>query len=359
MWRNFEIYVNLLTGSWMPWLDRNRRHAGFDHLLERLEPHTGGTPGEFFNALAGLLQDLWWPQPQKLMYELEQLSQIDSTAGCILTAEFLRLPASGSREQFYTTLTGFCLAGYDTRSLQLIQPDSGNEMGAYFHGRLLETLHNLIQLPVTAPEAADSELAVAYRVKAALCTLFHRLQRRQDIHCCNRHRRFPVRELLQAELAESRLDETSVRQIMHLFYALTGEKPSAQLIPAAPVSNPQPAPPVPVEKEPEISVMATILKEFGSEIHQMKQEIKTYLKNKTSPVTKAPPETNRRIDGVEARKLLGVSKTSLQRYRDQGKLPFAKVGQKYTYLESDVLKLIEKGKKINDSGKGKFRKPKL
>ena len=50
------------------------------------------------------------------------------------------------------------------------------------------------------------------------------------------------------------------------------------------------------------------------------------------------------ISNTRARKLLGVGKTTLQRWRESGKLPPYKVGQIVFYRVDDVNALIESGK---------------
>ncbi len=353
---NFEIYVSLLTGSWMPWLDRNRGNAEFDHLLEALWPHTGGTTGEFFSSLALLLVGSPWPQPKKFMDEVEHLAGFGSDAGQALVAEFLRLPASGTGEQFYNVLTGFSLAGYDSWIGKLVQPGQDTHLRVYFRERLLHILFNLIHQPVAVPEAFPGELEVAFRVKAALCILCHRLQGRQALRWHYMPRVFRVRELLHDKLSKSQLSEASRLQIMHLFDALTGEKPPLQLTSAAPLQN-IPAVPSPEDNDPEMAKLTHLVKESSSEIQQLKQVLEWFLANGNAPASKTAPKDNHRLDSSKVLRMLSVSKTSLQRYRDEGSLPFAKVGKKYTYLEADVLKLIEEGKKIKKSGNGRFRKP--
>lgn len=46
------------------------------------------------------------------------------------------------------------------------------------------------------------------------------------------------------------------------------------------------------------------------------------------------------LEGEDVRLLLSVGKRTLQYYRDSGKLPFSRIGNKCYYKASDVQKLI-------------------
>lgn len=46
------------------------------------------------------------------------------------------------------------------------------------------------------------------------------------------------------------------------------------------------------------------------------------------------------LNSEQVKKLLGISHTTLQTWRDNGIIPFKKIGNKVFYLKSDVLKLL-------------------
>ena len=53
-----------------------------------------------------------------------------------------------------------------------------------------------------------------------------------------------------------------------------------------------------------------------------------------------PPETEQWLDNEAVCKRLGISKRTLQSYRDTGKIPFSMIGHKCYYKESDVTELL-------------------
>ena len=53
-----------------------------------------------------------------------------------------------------------------------------------------------------------------------------------------------------------------------------------------------------------------------------------------------PPETEEWLDNEAVCRRLGISKRTLQHYRDTGKIPFSMVGHKCYYKESDITEIL-------------------
>ena len=53
-----------------------------------------------------------------------------------------------------------------------------------------------------------------------------------------------------------------------------------------------------------------------------------------------PPETDEWLDNEAVCRRLGISKRTLQSYRDTGKIPFSMIGHKCYYKESDITELL-------------------
>ena len=53
-----------------------------------------------------------------------------------------------------------------------------------------------------------------------------------------------------------------------------------------------------------------------------------------------PPETDEWLDNEAVCRRLGISKRTLQSYRDTGKIPFSIIGHKCYYKESDIAELL-------------------
>ena len=54
------------------------------------------------------------------------------------------------------------------------------------------------------------------------------------------------------------------------------------------------------------------------------------------------PDGDRLLDNCDLCKMLNISKRTLQRYRTSGDLPYQMIYHKTFYLESDVLRFIER-----------------
>lgn len=53
-----------------------------------------------------------------------------------------------------------------------------------------------------------------------------------------------------------------------------------------------------------------------------------------------PPETEQWLDNEAMCRRLGISKRTLQSYRDTGKIPFSMIGHKCYYKEGDIMEIL-------------------
>ncbi|KGN95882.1 helix-turn-helix domain-containing protein [Porphyromonas crevioricanis] len=58
--------------------------------------------------------------------------------------------------------------------------------------------------------------------------------------------------------------------------------------------------------------------------------------HRTEQLIGNPPEAEQWMDNEAVRRRLGISKRTLQTYRDTGKIPFSMVGHKCYYKERDI-----------------------
>ena len=75
------------------------------------------------------------------------------------------------------------------------------------------------------------------------------------------------------------------------------------------------------------------------------EEVKTNLnaiQAKLDNLQKSPALPEHWLSNREVSDLLGVTKRTLQRYRDGGVLPFSHIGGKIYYKVSDLVKVLEK-----------------
>lgn len=54
-----------------------------------------------------------------------------------------------------------------------------------------------------------------------------------------------------------------------------------------------------------------------------------------------PPEAEQWLDNEAVCRRLGISKRTLQTYRDTGKIPFSMIGHKCYYKESDITEILK------------------
>ena len=53
-----------------------------------------------------------------------------------------------------------------------------------------------------------------------------------------------------------------------------------------------------------------------------------------------PPKTEQWLDNEAVCKRLGISKRTLQSYRDTGKIPFSMIGHKCYYKQTDICEML-------------------
>ena len=58
-----------------------------------------------------------------------------------------------------------------------------------------------------------------------------------------------------------------------------------------------------------------------------------------------PPKTEQWLDNEAVCKRLGISKRTLQSYRDTGKIPFSMIGHKCYYKQTDISEMLNEVKK--------------
>ena len=57
----------------------------------------------------------------------------------------------------------------------------------------------------------------------------------------------------------------------------------------------------------------------------------------------APPAPDKWMDAQDVCLALGISKTCLQNYRDNGLIPYSNIGGKFFYREVDIQEILESG----------------
>jgi hypothetical protein len=253
----------------------------------------------------------------------------------------MQLSAHQPRELFYHALTGFALDGY-RQWLEAALPEKEGEISAYVMTRTIDRLHSVLQLPAMEELAEQRELRLLYLVKVALACLFTHLMDRNRRFYRGLASAFHAPEAVKAEINISRLPEPEKNELHHLLN---------QLLTA---SSNQPVIPVP-EKKPSTGIenegnKRTPKTEETAELGQLVKEWQTDvagIKDVFGQLAAKPKEKKEKMLGSAAvMKMLNISKSTLHRYREKGIVTCSKLGGKYLYPESEILKLIK-----NENGK--------
>jgi hypothetical protein len=344
MWPSFEIYLSMMTDSWMPWLEENRRTDRFSILLHAAWPVLHGPPDAFFRTLMPLLRPSSFPLSPRFCAEVKALSESGGARPNAVTGAFLSLPAAGHREKFYHLLTGFSLAGYEHWINSIAGARTGNECRLHFMRQLACRLSTLIGLPVFHGGACLREMELLYHVKAALCILYTRLFMNTPGYCPAVFPCFSAKEKLLDLLGGSGLEDATCSSIMALYDHLAPQQGLPTRAKSFSQAVPLPAATMPSGPAPENFSIGQLLDELNTELKEVKQGLEILSRAETTLHTKVQQEQALLIDSGTALRMLGISKSSLQRHRDSGLLPFSKIGGKIIYSDADVKKVIEEGK---------------
>lgn len=86
----------------------------------------------------------------------------------------------------------------------------------------------------------------------------------------------------------------------------------------------------------------------GDSYHALRKRL-VIIRDRLRTIARKSPATEKWLDNQDVCLLLGISKRTLQSFRDKGLLGFSQIRRKCYYKESDVKDLIEKMK--NNHGK--------
>lgn len=338
----YQIFASLLTGTWMPWLENNRQPGRFDHLLQSTDAFNGKSCSHFFKVLTGQTGCLQSPAMQRFRQEANYLVKVCTHAVDKGGAAFFGLSATTTRLQFYNRLIGYSFNGYHSWATELFADSNDAETSNWDRMRMARTLLDLLKIPVACHHATHSERVIACRARAAMCILHHRLTTAGN----NQPGAIPpainLRDALHACLDAFTLEASAREEITGLFDALTADKLRAPT-PFTHAHASTVAPEAP-SSLPADDLFTSTLKAVKMDIDVMKQ-VMEHLCNAAHPQNKkVTTEPELLLDSATVLKRLSISKTSLQRYREKGKLPFTKIGGKYCYWEKDITNIIEKGK---------------
>lgn len=75
-------------------------------------------------------------------------------------------------------------------------------------------------------------------------------------------------------------------------------------------------------------------------LHREVKEVSNLIAEMTAPY-KALQQATKWLDQQEACQLLGISKRTLQQYRDDGLIAFIKLERKILFRESNIVKVLE------------------
>jgi hypothetical protein len=334
---SFEIYLSILSDSWMPWLPDNRREEKFESLLFALQPASEIRFQRFFRHLIPALRNTSSTVSTGFINEIKVLAKLkDSGKHLSFAPVFMQLSARQPRELFYHALASFALDGY-RQWLEAVLPEKEGEISAYIMTRTIDRLHSVLQLPAMKELAEQRELRLLYLVKVALACLFTHLMNRNGRLYRGLASAFRAPEAVKAEINRSRLPEPEKNELLHLLDQLLTANSNQPVIPVT-------------EKKPSTGIENEGNKRApkSEETYELRQLVKEWqtdvadIKDVFGQLAAKPEEKEKKtLDSATVMKMLNISKSTLHRYRKKGIITCSKLGGKYLYPEPEILKLIK------------------
>ena len=356
---SFEIYLSVLSDCWMPWLPDNRRQEKFESLLFALRPAAETSYSRFFRNLLPALKNTNSAVSGGFTEEVRQLSGMNGSFDpASLASSFVQLPAGSPRELFYHALIGFALEGY-RNWLETALPEKDGEISAYVVTRTTDRLQSALQLPVPNELTAERELRLLYLVKVALAALFSTMLEKRTKHYRGITTVHQVIESTKLELNQCQLPgnerDELLRLLENLLSAGKTESVSSDI-------NRQPQKRLEqemIKPEPahaEDNRLKELAAGWKEDVSEVKNAIARMMAENEAHQNEKEPE--KMLGSGKVMELLGISKSSLSRYRETGIIPYRKIGGKFLYPESGILKLTGKNSGGNFNGnKSKKNKP--
>lgn len=335
---SFEIYLSVLTDDLMPWLEENNRDEKYE--VPPYYPLVGKTEGfpSFFKQLETWQNEQYPLFAAQVQEEIKQLSALTLLPDELKPVEpFLQLPCTGLKTKFYNMLTGYSLAGYWCMIRRLIDREKGKQLAAYHLSDINHRILSLLKLPAPEKGLQKSDRLIFYRVKAALAVLYDKTKLRYpgDSHGVL----FLSAKDIILEQLESLETEPSVRDnlctLMDNLTAPVPDKPQAMPLNK---TTPENAGEVP-RSDDDLFQMARGLE---TEMGEFKEVITQLAEAKNKPTGKTSVRIKMLGSGDVCR-ILNISKSTLKRYRDTGKIPFKKLGGKFLYSEEAISELLGEG----------------
>lgn len=335
---SFDIYLSVLTDAWMPWLRENRREKKFEALVRLTGSAFRGDYPAFFTALVQALQKQPSGSSEKIMKECTYFSALRmSLTAKRMKEAFITQSVQSSREYFYQVLTGMCLgASYD--GIQgFFRHCEGPEIKAYYLDKLLSDLHSMLHLPIPHSSCSAEEEKIALQVKVALAILMKQLLRKQGKPDGNMLAYFDVHGWL-GECLEHTQFQQQKEDLLRIFEQCSeeGALPS-EMRPAKAESNT--SGPVPDKQESPVSIPIPEFVELQQDLSEIREDLFRLLSAGPLP-PKKEESAETWMTSKEVCTYLKISKSTLQRKRKKGEIPYFVLAGKCRYKKKDIRALL-------------------
>jgi len=337
---SFEIYLNILTDSLMPWLKENRKQEKFESVIRMAGPAFHGDYKGFFRGIGNSFKMFHVDAPKKINTELELLATAALTPlGKRMIQLFVNQPVLNYREHFYNMITGMSLGAYHDLLEHFLRQCEGPETKAFYLEKLLAEIHSMLLIPLPVEFENPEEEKIAVRVKLALAILYRLLQKKQGKIENSMLLYFDARGWLKECLGKLEEEGRAEKNLL-IFDLLTRDKATVEPGKLT----------VSVENEPNMKEMeatgsySRILNEFMAfqqDFNEVKQNVVHILQNEAT-VVKTEQPAEKWLTSPEVCNLMRISKSTLQRWRNRKKINFLKLAGKYRYHEQYILNLMRK-----------------
>lgn len=336
---SFEIYLNILTGSWMPWLKENRIQDKFESFTRFAGTAFNGKPPVFFPALVESVKKLNFGTSEKLISELEHLATAaESSFGNRLSEAFISLPVQNYRAHFYKVLTGQTLGAYYSLSEQFLKKSEGPEIKSYYAEKMISSLHALMHIPLPVKITDDEDKRICFQVLLAIGILFHLLIKKQGT-AAGMFFYFDTRGWLDEKIKQMNFSQYPdyLNSLFDLFPVGDQQKKQVKVIsPAESELNNLKNDNVIVSNSDLLELYVGISQEFNG----LKQNLELIIQN--NQFQKKPEEqTMQWIKSKEVCEMMGISSSTLQRIRNSSKIKYSKAGSTFRYNKNDILQIMQ------------------
>jgi excisionase family DNA binding protein len=338
----FITFNSIIFNELMPWLPENQDEEKFRFLLHNLAPVLAKEYSLFFTGLPVACHHIRIKTGRKLVAEWALFTALTNQVPLLPVHSFVNTDDTNPKLVFYNFLLENTVSACYSFMVNLMAEDQSDTLRKHRIMNWMKAISDMIvNTQILRPEQ-QTDMIICRRLLAGLCALYAGI-----MNCFHEIIEPWILKICMADI-KSILHKTSNddEYTQSLYTSLAGYYFPASVVQAPQAGGqPQVAPAMltpgtdkvlPVEYD-----LVKLIGEINSDVTGLKEVMSTAFKKQKESLT--VPE-DRLIGSAEVCAKLGISKPTLQSYREKKHLSFTRIGSRYLYSANEVDAMLKVNK---------------